>query len=206
MAQTTILTAGVAAATSSDVTITTAAPALVGLFNIAIGAPTAGTHTTAATGGVLPQSTTYYYRVSAINAVGESTAFAESSKATAAGTATNTITVKWTAVPGATGYRVYGRATGAELFIAEVGAVLEYTDTGAITPAGALPGADTTLTGLPLAAVLTVMQDTPGGDVRVGSLTTARPTMLLTGPGTYRIKRPDLSADNCIVGAFKEVA
>lgn len=39
---------------------------------------------------------------------------------------------------------MYGRATGAELFIAEVsGTTLTYTDSGAITPTGALPTANT---------------------------------------------------------------
>ena len=38
----------------------------------------------------------------------------------------------------ATGYKVYGRSTGAELLIATVGNVLTYIDTGSVTPAGVL--------------------------------------------------------------------
>jgi hypothetical protein len=101
------------------------------------------------TGGSLVASTTYYYRVSAINATGESLASTETSQATsAAAPATHTMTVNWAAVTGATGYKVYGRSTGAELLIATVGAVLTYLDTGSITPSGALPAATTTASGL----------------------------------------------------------
>lgn len=86
-------------------------------------------------------ATTYYYRVSAITTAGETTACAEVGLAI---TATHGVDLTWNAVRGATGYRVYGRSTGAELFIAEVsGTTLAYTDSGSITPAGALPTANT---------------------------------------------------------------
>lgn len=100
------------------------------------------------TGGSLTPSTTYYYRVSAIDGVGESLASAETSGATSA-TAGNThaMVVNWGAVTGATGYKIYGRTTGAEQLIATVGAVTTYTDTGSITPSGALPTANTSSTG-----------------------------------------------------------
>ena len=64
---------------------------------------------------------TYYYRVSAITASGETLACAEVSLAIAA---THGVDLTWDAVSGATGYRVYGRSTGAELLIAEVTAPL----------------------------------------------------------------------------------
>lgn len=51
--------------------------------------------------------------------------------------------VVWTAVAGADSYDVYGRIAAGELFIANVRG-LSYNDMGAITPAGALPGANTT--------------------------------------------------------------
>lgn len=112
-------------------------------------APVNAAFVQADTGGSLVASTTYYYRVSATNATGESLASAETSQVTsAAAPATHTMTVNWVAVTGATGYKVYGRSTGAELLIAAVGAVTTYLDTGAITPSGALPAATTTATGL----------------------------------------------------------
>lgn len=104
---------------------------------------------TATTGGSLPAGT-YYYRVSAVNAYGETLASTETSQVVPAGTATNTVTVNWTAVTvpdgvsTVTGYKVYGRTTGAELLLASVGLVTTYVDTGSLTPAGALPTTNTT--------------------------------------------------------------
>lgn len=118
-----------------------------GWLNIAaLSTPTAGTFTTAATGGTLTHSTTYYYRVSATNSGGETLSFSEVSKLTGAGADTATVTVVWNQVTGATGYRVYGRTTGAELKIGTItsGSTLSFTDTGSVTPSGALPAANTT--------------------------------------------------------------
>lgn len=84
---------------------------------------------------------TYYYRVTALNALGETTPSTETSIALTGPAGVN---VNWAGVPGATGYKIYGRSTGAELFIAEVGKVETYLDTGAITPSGAMPGSNTT--------------------------------------------------------------
>lgn len=84
---------------------------------------------------------TYYYRVSATTAAGETLACAEVGLAIAA---THGVDLSWDEMPGATGYRVYGRSTGAELFIAAVsGSTLTYTDSGALTPSGALPTVNT---------------------------------------------------------------
>ena len=107
-----------------------------------LAAPTNDTFTTATSGGTLLDTTTYYYRVAAVNAQGgTSLASTETSLATGNSTAnTNTLTVKWHTVAGATSYNVYGRSTGAELLMANVAApTLQWVDTGAVTPAGALP-------------------------------------------------------------------
>lgn len=97
-----------------------------------------------------------------IASVGEVTAYTDTGSITPAGdlpaanttaTATNTVAVNWGSVTGATGYRVYGRTGGSELLIASVGAVTTYTDTGSITPAGALPSANTTATATNTATV-----------------------------------------------------
>lgn len=93
-----------------------------------------------ATGGSLGTST-YEYRVSAVNREGME--FRASSPATItppSGT-TNQVRISWAAVPNAVSYRIYGRASGTPLFIAEVGAAnLSYVDTGSITPdAGRAP-------------------------------------------------------------------
>jgi len=84
---------------------------------------------------------TYYYRISAINAVGETLASVETSLALVS---TGGVNVNWAAASGATGYKIYGRSTGAELLMATVGAVLTWLDDGSGTPSGALPSGNTT--------------------------------------------------------------
>lgn len=102
-------------------------------------APGSLTPSTSTTGGTLAAST-YFYRVSAIVNFTETAIATEVSQVTTG--ATSTVTLNWTAVPGASSYRVYGRATGAELFMTSV-ATNSFVDTGAITPAGAMPPAGT---------------------------------------------------------------
>src|SRR5581483_384979 len=97
------------------------------------------------TGGALSNGT-YYYRISAINAAGETLASAETSLTLSGGTSTQKINLAWSQVPGALGYRIYGRSTGAEQFITGVTGetTLAYTDLGSIAPSGALPASNTT--------------------------------------------------------------
>ncbi|MDD3007059.1 MAG: right-handed parallel beta-helix repeat-containing protein [Candidatus Pacebacteria bacterium] len=92
--------------------------------------------------------TTYGYRVSAINGNGETiastTVEVTTGNATLTTSAYNRIT--WSAVAGATGYKIYGRTSGSELYMATIDVpTLYYSDTGAVvTPAGALPTTNTT--------------------------------------------------------------
>ena len=102
--------------------------------------PVNSAFSTATTGGTLAAAT-YFYRVTATGATGETLASTETSQVTT-GT-TSTVTVNWGSVAGATGYNVYGRTTGAELKIATLGNVLTFVDTGSVTPSGALPAANT---------------------------------------------------------------
>ena len=109
------------------------------------------TFSTATSGGSCTDSTTYYYRVAAMNALGTALASAETSITTGvSGTNINTVTVKWNNVFGATGYKVYGRTTGAEQLIATVtgNSTAAYTDTCTISPSGNLPTSNTTLGGV----------------------------------------------------------
>ena len=85
--------------------------------------------------GILAPAT-YYYRVSAINAVGETLASTETSHVL---TGTGGVNVNWGAVSGATGYKIYGRTTGAELLMDTVGAVTTWLDDGSVSPSSALP-------------------------------------------------------------------
>jgi len=100
---------------------------------------------TATSGGTLAAGT-WRYMITAINANGETLPSNEMSQVTTG--ASSTVTVNWNAVVGATGYKVYrvlavGGGTGTELLLTTLGNVLTYIDTGALTPAGALPTVNT---------------------------------------------------------------
>lgn len=78
---------------------------------------------------------TYYYRVSAINANGETLGSEEKSITVGA---TAGVIISWTAITDATGYKIYGRLKDGELYIATTTSAT-YTDNGSITPSGAMP-------------------------------------------------------------------
>lgn len=97
--------------------------------------------TLATTGGSLT-SGTYYYVVTAINSNGETIASAEVSD-TVDGAATTAIQISFDAVPGATDYRVYGRATGAQDTYWSTSNSTVFTDTGGAGTAGTPPVSNT---------------------------------------------------------------
>lgn len=114
------------------------------------GAPTVTPTGTAGT-------THYGYRIAARSANGTTLAGTEGTTTTGNATlsGTNYNALSWTAVPGAVSYDIYGRTTGAELFMVNVTATT-YNDTGAVaTPAGALPAANTTMAILSKSGVIT---------------------------------------------------
>lgn len=194
------------------------------ILQAALATPVNAAFSTATTGGTLAAAT-YAYRVSALDGRGgETLASTETTQVTTG--STSTVTVNWGAVTGATGYRVYGRTSGGQQLLATVGAVTTYTDTGAVTPSGALPTANTTglgagtstdvaiasgssvtvglfvaSGGVPPQDYATIMQDTPGGDNVVANLSGAKPSAVLSGPGTFRVVKPVTSV---AVGVFTE--
>lgn len=198
MPQTTILALGTSVASSTDVTLASGADARVGLF-AGLTTPVNAAFTTSTTGGSLAAGT-YYYRVSALDKHGETLASTETSQVTTG--ATSTVTVNWGAVTGATGYKVYGRSTGAQQLLATVGAVTTYVDTGAVTPSGALPGRNTT-GAVPQDALATVVMATPRGDIALGQLTGGNNTAMIAGPGTFRVVRVSAGGDAGI-GVFSD--
>lgn len=107
--------------------------------------PVQAAATTSTAGGTgLAASTTYFYRVSALNALGETLASNEVSILTGAG-ATNSNTVNWGLVAGATNYRIYrGLAANAQNVFYTVGAVNVFVDTGAAATQGFPAAANTT--------------------------------------------------------------
>jgi hypothetical protein len=89
---------------------------------------------------------TYYYRMTAVTASGETEPcievnieITEASKA---------VKLSWNKRQGATGYRLFGRAQGAELLLATINDVntVSFVDDGSIVPAGAIPTDNTTAT------------------------------------------------------------
>lgn len=113
----------------------------------AIAAPTGLTAAAVGTGGTFAAAT-YFWKITAINANGETLA---SNEASVAVVLNGSATLNWTAVSGATGYRVYratttnGQSTS-PAFVAAVGAATTYTDTGTAVSAGAVPATNTTAT------------------------------------------------------------
>lgn len=106
--------------------------------------PVLNAPSTATTGGTLAAAT-YYYKITALNAAGETIASNEVSQVTT-GT-TSTVTLTWAAISGATGYRVYrGTAAGLENAYYAPGNVTTFTDTGAASTAGSPPASNSATT------------------------------------------------------------
>lgn len=96
----------------------------------ALGTSTFAAPTTSTTGGSLAAAT-YYYVVTAFNRTGEALKSNEVTRVTTG--STSTVSLSWSAVSGAMGYRVYrSTSTGTENFLVETTATT-FTDTGSIT-------------------------------------------------------------------------
>lgn len=97
------------------------------------GSPSLSTSTS---GGTLPAAT-YYYRITAFNGTIETGVGGETSQVTTGSTSSNTLS--WTAVPGATKYRVYrGTVAGVQTVYYET-STNGYVDTGSVAITGAPP-------------------------------------------------------------------
>lgn len=93
-----------------------------------------------AAGGSLPAGQ-YTYGVTALSATGESLV---TNFTTITTTSTGGVLLVWNFVPGATGYRIYGRTPLSQGLMYNHGPnVNSQTDNGAVTPSGALPAMDT---------------------------------------------------------------
>jgi hypothetical protein len=116
---------------STSVKIATASVCnILGSTSTQLATPVITLGTTATSGGTFAANT-YYWKVTAINPSGET---AGSNEVTATIAANGTQVLNWSAISGATGYRVYrGTAAGGEnLLVATIGsgATVTYTDTG----------------------------------------------------------------------------
>jgi len=120
-----------------------------------IASPSIGYIADVPTGGTLAPATQYCYRATSLDNLGESYPVSTQVCVTTAndGNSTHQVQLFWAPVNGVTrGYNVYGRTTGAEQFMALVSnvrwtgntAYVNWYDTGALTPSGAMPTVDTT--------------------------------------------------------------
>jgi hypothetical protein len=100
---------------------------------------------TQGTGGTLADGT-YAYRVTATiggpgaTIIGETAPSTETTITVSGGGGTASVTVNWNYIKGATGYKVYGRTSGAELLLATItnGHTISFVDDGTVTPSGAM--------------------------------------------------------------------
>lgn len=106
-------------------------------LTVSFGLPPAITSLTVGAGTL--GSGTYFYRVTALNGPGQTLPSKEVS-ITIVGPAG--VNINWNAVPGAGGYELYGRSTGAELGMGTIFA-LTALDNGSVTPSGAMPTSNT---------------------------------------------------------------
>jgi hypothetical protein len=107
--------------------------------------PTSITATPFTTGGTLGAATRSY-RLTTYSDSGETLATTAVTAVTTGSTAR--VDLAWSPDRRAKGTKVYGRTGGSELLMATLGTeVSTWSDTGSVTPSGALPGSDTTATG-----------------------------------------------------------
>ena len=109
-----------------------------GTTNAPLPIPSGVTVTPLNTGGHLVAGTRYYH-VTALNAFGETTGSADLAGVTTGTTGKNTIA--WTAVAGATAYRVYVTTTAGTLgqLLDTITGATNYVDDGTVTPSGSEP-------------------------------------------------------------------
>jgi hypothetical protein len=83
----------------------------------------------------------YSYRISASSSAGDTDVSPEVTQVVPIGTNTNSVALQWQPVPGATGYKIYGRTTGAEQLLATLvgSTTVVYLDDGSVSPSGAIP-------------------------------------------------------------------
>ena len=160
------------------------------VFNAApnLPAPLQGAATTATTGGTgLAASTAYFYKVTALGVSGESLGSNEVSVTTGLG-ATNSNTLSWSAVVGATGYRVYrGTAVGAESVYYAPGNVLTYVDTGAASTVGTVPTTNTAVSAMTPFPHTNVVGQTANKDGNYSSPVSAVRINVTAGAGTVTL-------------------
>ena len=140
-----------------------------GTITNTLSAPT-GLNAVAGSSGTLDDDE-YFYTVTAINDIGETLESTEDSATTSAGAGAGSVALSWTAVTGATGYRIYrSLTTGNEKLMAET-VNNSYTDTGAVTPSSTDPPGSNT-TGGKFRASVVASSAGASGNVGIGAIDT----------------------------------
>lgn len=126
-----------------------------------VGPPGGLTVTAQSTGGTITDSTTVSYQVTATTDAGESTPQTAVTDVTGTPGDTSSADLEWNAVPGATGYNVYGRIAASEGLLTSIAdpETLTWTDDGSGSPGAAPPEENTSGD---LAAGMETAQHTPG--------------------------------------------
>ncbi len=148
--------------------------------------------TLTATTGTLAAAT-YYYRVSTTTPAGETLACTEVGLGVGA---SGGVILNWTQVPGATGYKVYGRSTGAELLMGTItnGTTTTFTDNGSVTPSGALPTLNT--------GIISIGDAIVSGPAAAGTALSGYPVLVAGSDATnVRTLLTDTSGRQQVVGA-----
>lgn len=95
--------------------------------------------------GLLSPTTQYSYSVTALSQLGETSASVMPN--VTPGGDNNTVTISWDPVPGAIGYRVYGREGGGQTPMGLIGSTssseVQFTDYGTVAPTTAVPTQNT---------------------------------------------------------------
>jgi hypothetical protein len=110
-------------------------------FTIGVATPSGLALVAFTTGGSLAAAT-YYWKVTGLNATGETVGSNEVTATTTG--STSSVTLSWQAMPGATSYRIYrGTTTGSEDHY-QASSTNSFTDTGATGTSGTVPVSNTT--------------------------------------------------------------
>lgn len=159
----------------------------------ALVAPTISLGTTASSGGTFTAAT-YYWKLTAINDQGETVG---SNEVSATLVANGTQVINWSAIGGATGYKLYRgtSAGGQNVLVTTLGKVLTYTDTGTAGTSATVPTSNTSggdnaagsepVGGSPAYARKALTWNTPSNGVITGSVTFDVPACTIVGTGVH---------------------
>ena len=167
------------------------------------------TNVTATPAGTITPSYTYEYTVTATTAGGETNGgIPVTAVANQVLTSTNKVTINWTAVTGATGYKIYRRnlTTGGvlstPLLLSSVSgqATITFTDDGSFTPLTAIPLYNTTGTPVPILKLTSAAVGAWGNQIYIDI------TDAVTGAGRFNVVvRYGGTSDAYIVERFLDV-